>query len=123
LQRAIELGVLAPLEGPRQSGYFDPENEFFLRTKAQDRGLLQVGVDDAGQRQLVGRAHGRVGPLPKARQDLFLYHPASETLVPFSTDKKGQFAVALPEAVKGEAFVFALGDDGAPSQAAALELP
>lgn len=117
----VDIDVLTLMENNRYAGFFDPDHEFFLRTRSGDRPLVQVGETPEG-RALVGQAQGRTGPAPKGRQDLFLFHPGSDTLIPFASDDKGQFAVPLPDDVKGEVYVFGMAG-GEPSQAAVFEVP
>lgn len=119
----VDVDVLALLESRRQCGFFDPDRDFFLRTRADGKDLVQVGTDESGKRRRIGRAGGDKGPAPRGRQgSLSLFYAESKTLVPFSTDDKGQFAVELPDAVKGKVYVFAM-KDGEPSGAGILEIP
>lgn len=117
----VDIDVLSLMQNNRYAGFFDPDHDFFLRTRSGSKPLVQVGETPDG-RALVGQAHGRTGPAPRNRKDLFLWHPGSDTLIPFATDEKGQFAVPLPDEVKGEVYVFGVAD-GEPSQAAVFEVP
>lgn len=119
----VDVDVLALLESRRQCGFFDPDGDFFLRTRADGKDLVQLSTDESGKHRLIGRAAGDKGPAPRGRQgSLSLFYAESKTLVPFSNDDKGQFAVGLPDAVKGKVYVFAM-KDGEPSGAGILEIP
>lgn len=119
-QHVVSLDVMNVTQNNRYTGFFDPDNDFFLRTTAGNKPLLSVGQTPDGP-ALVGVEQSGTSPAPK-NASLFLFHPESETLVPFGTDKNGQFAVPLPPDLSGEAVIFAMDGDE-PSRAAPVQLP
>lgn len=103
-------------------GFFD--GDFFLRTQAGSKPLLRCDTDDQGQRHFIGQKAQGKSPAPK-NASLAMYLPSEQgqgQLIPFQTDKNGEFRVPLPQGAQGQAYVFGL-DGGQPSAAAVIELP
>lgn len=118
----VVLKGLASQADGRGKGCFDPDNDFFLRTSQDDKPLLRTGADGAGQRFLVGLAQDGRSAAPRNRGELFAYHPETKTLIPFKSDDKGQFAIPVPQGLKGELRIFQM-KNGAASGAATVQLP
>jgi hypothetical protein len=111
--------------GNGQAGFAESsagQGGFFLRTEASGQNLIQVATEKGGKRVMLGRAVDGLGPLPANADDLFLYHPATGSLVEMRTNANGEFATPLPEELHGEVYVFqrrATGD----SPAGRIDLP
>jgi hypothetical protein len=118
----IPLRALAEQGDGRTTGFYDPDGDFFLRTKSSDRPLLRLGSDASGQRFLVGLADGGKSAVPRGRGELFAYHAATRTLIPFKSDAQGQFAIPLPAGISGSLQIFAM-KDGVASGAGTVSVP
>jgi hypothetical protein len=121
----IELALLeaVDLKARKQTGFFDPDHDFFLRTRGNGADLLQIGEAADGRRHLIASKKGGVSPLPADRSgDLFLFHEASGTLLPLSTDAKGELDLVLPDDVRGICHVFSMRGDTV-SDAATIDIP
>jgi hypothetical protein len=118
----IPLGALAEQSDGKTSGFYDPDGDFFLRTKSNDRPLLRLGSDASGQRFLVGLADAGKSAVPRGRGELFAYHAATRTLIPFKSDAQGQFAIPLPAGISGPLQIFAM-KGGVASGAGTVAVP
>lgn len=106
----------------KTSGFYDPDADFFVRTKSNDKPLLRLGTDGSGQRFLVGLADGGKSAVPRGRGELFAYHAPTKSLIPFKSDAQGQFAIPLPAGVSGALQLFAM-KDGVASGAGTVTIP
>jgi hypothetical protein len=114
--------ALVGLDKQGDGNFYDPDNDFFLRSKSGDRPLLKVGSDTSGQRFLVGLNDAGKSAVPHGRGELFAYSAATKTLVPFKSDAQGQFAIPLPSGVTGALQIFSM-KDGVASGAGTVTLP